>query len=137
MVRRPPRSTRTDTLFPYPTLFRSFTEDRAARFAAYGWHVQTVDDGHDVAAIEGALQRARDETTRPSLVLVRTHIGYGSPAQDRFKAHGSPLGEEGVAATQRTPGGPGPAHSRTQASPVDHFPRQTAPRTRAPEPCDP
>src|SRR3546814_9703064 len=60
----------------------TFTEDRAARFAAYGWHVQTVDDGNDVAATEGALQRARDETTRPSLVLVRTHIRYGSPEQD-------------------------------------------------------
>src|SRR3546814_6840358 len=82
------------------------TEDRAARFAAYGWHVQTVDDGNDVAAIEGALQRARDETTRPSLVLVRTHIGYGSPEQDSFKAHGSPLSEEGVAATKRKLGWP-------------------------------
>src|SRR3546814_2034975 len=84
----------------------TFTEDRAARFAAYGWHVQAVDDGNDVAAIEGALQRARDETTRPSLVLVRTHIGYGSPEQDSFKAHGSPLGEKGVAATKRKLGWP-------------------------------
>src|SRR3546814_648267 len=84
----------------------TLTEDRAARFAAYGWHVQTVDDGNDVAAIEGALQRARGETARPSLVLVRTHIGYGSPEQDSFKAHGSPLGEEGVAATKRKLGWP-------------------------------
>ncbi|MGN7725151.1 transketolase [Luteimonas sp. 22616] len=84
----------------------TFTEDRAARFAAYGWHVQTVDDGNDVAAIEQALQRARDETTRPSLVLVRTHIGYGSPEQDSYKAHGSPLGEKDVAATKRKLGWP-------------------------------
>jgi len=84
----------------------TFTEDRAARFAAYDWHVQTVDDGNDVAAIEQALQRARDETTRPSLVLVRTHIGYGSPEQDSFKAHGSPLGEKDVAATKRNLGWP-------------------------------
>ncbi|MFC3715532.1 transketolase [Luteimonas soli] len=84
----------------------TFTEDRAARFAAYGWHVQTVDDGNDVAAIEQALQQARDETTRPSLVLVRTHIGYGSPEQDSYKAHGSPLGEKDVAATKRKLGWP-------------------------------
>src|SRR5690606_36890598 len=57
----------------------TFTEDCAARFAAYDWHVETVDDGNDVAAIEQTMQRARDETTQPSLVLVRTHIGYGSP----------------------------------------------------------
>jgi transketolase len=84
----------------------TFTEDRAARFAAYGWQVQTVDDGNDVAAIEQALQRARDETTKPSLILVRTHIGYGSPEQDSFKAHGSPLGEKDVAATKRKLGWP-------------------------------
>ncbi|MGY0611787.1 transketolase [Luteimonas sp. A501] len=84
----------------------TFTEDRAARFFAYDWHVETVDDGNDVAAIERALQRAHDETTRPSLVLVRTHIGYGSPEQDSYKAHGSPLGEEGVAATKRKLGWP-------------------------------
>ena len=84
----------------------TFTEDRAARFAAYGWHVQTVDDGNDVAAIEQALQRARDETGKPSLILVRTHIGYGSPEQDSYKAHGSPLGEKDVAATKRTLGWP-------------------------------
>ncbi|MGY1529829.1 transketolase [Luteimonas sp. A649] len=84
----------------------TFTEDRAARFAAYNWHVESVDDGNDVAAIERALQRAHDEITRPSLVLVRTHIGYGSPEQDSYKAHGSPLGEEGVAATKRKLGWP-------------------------------
>ena len=84
----------------------TFTEDRAARFAAYDWHVQTVDDGNDLAAIEQALQRARDETIKPSLVLVRTHIGYGSPEQDTFKAHGSPLGEEDTAATKRKLGWP-------------------------------
>src|SRR3546814_5270018 len=72
----------------------TFTEDRAARFAAYGWHVQTVDDGKDVAAIEGALQRARDETTRPSLVLSRNHIGYGSADAETLKAHAPPLCQE-------------------------------------------
>lgn len=53
----------------------AFTEDRAGRFAAYGWHVQTVDDGNDLIAIHAALDAARTETARPSLILVRTHIG--------------------------------------------------------------
>ena len=84
----------------------AFTEDRAARFSAYGWHVQTVDDGNDVEAIEQALQRARDETGKPSLILIRTHIGHGSPEQDSYKAHGSPLGEKDVAATKQKLGWP-------------------------------
>jgi len=74
-----------------------FTEDRAARFEAYGWQVQTVADGNDLEAIRGALQSARDEGERPSLILVRSHIGFGSPGkQDSFEAHGSPLGPEEV-----------------------------------------
>ncbi|MDE1893164.1 MAG: transketolase [Xanthomonadaceae bacterium] len=84
----------------------TFSEDRAARFAAYGWHTITVDDGNDVAAIDAALTAARAERTRPSLVLVRTHIGYGSPEQDSFKAHGSPLGVEDVRRTKQTLGWP-------------------------------
>ena len=85
----------------------SFTEDRAKRFEAYGWHTETVDDGNDVAAIERALSAARAETSRPSLVLLRTHIGYGSPGkQDSFEAHGSPLGEAEVKATKEKLGWP-------------------------------
>ncbi len=79
----------------------TFTEDRGARFQACGWHVQHVDDGNDIDAIDAALQAAHDETTRPSLVVVRTHIGYGSPEQDSYKAHGSPLGEEDVRKTKQ------------------------------------
>ncbi|HEX5463511.1 MAG TPA: transketolase, partial [Burkholderiales bacterium] len=72
------------------------------RFAACGWHTCTVDDGNDLAAIDAALRDARAETQRPSLILVRTHIGYGSPnMQDTFKAHGSPLGEEEVRLTKQ------------------------------------
>jgi transketolase len=72
-----------------------FTEDRAARFEAYGWQVQTVADGNDLEAIGHALENARNESQRPSLVVIRTHIGYGSPdKQDSFEAHGSPLGPE-------------------------------------------
>ena len=79
----------------------TFTEDRAKRFEAYGWHTQTVEDGNDLSAIEQAVRAARSETTRPSLILVRTHIGYGSPGkQDTFEAHGSPLGVEEVKLTK-------------------------------------
>jgi len=84
----------------------TFTEDRGARFAAYGWHVVHVDDGNDIDAIDAALQAARDETSRPSLVVVRTHIGFGSPEQDSFKAHGSPLGEADVRKTKQNLGWP-------------------------------
>jgi len=85
----------------------TFTEDVAKRFEAYGWHTQTVDDGNDLKAIDQALQAARSETTRPSLILLRTHIGYGSPGkQDTFEAHGSPLGEEEVKRTKKNLGWP-------------------------------
>ncbi|MFN2168285.1 MAG: transketolase, partial [Anaerolineae bacterium] len=85
----------------------TFTEDRAQRFQAYGWHTQKIEDGNDTQAIAQALQAARDETEHPSLILVRTHIGYGSPhKQDTFEAHGSPLGEEEVKLTKENLGWP-------------------------------
>ena len=85
----------------------TFTEDRAKRFEAYGWHTQTVEDGNDISAIEQAVRAARSETTRPSLILVHTHIGYGSPGkQDTFEAHGSPLGVEEVKLTKENLGWP-------------------------------
>ncbi|WNM56938.1 transketolase [Candidatus Nitrospira allomarina] len=85
----------------------TFTEDRAQRFAAYGWHTQTIDDGNDVNAIDRAIHAARQDTDRPSLILIRTHIGYGSPhKQGTFAAHGSPLGEEEVKLTKQNLGWP-------------------------------
>ena len=85
----------------------TFSEDRARRFEAYGWHTLTVADGNDLDAIEAALRTARAETARPSLILVRTHIGYGSPhKQDSFEAHGSPLGAEEVRLTKQKLGWP-------------------------------
>ncbi len=79
----------------------TFTEERRRRFDAYGWHTQMVEDGNDLGAIEHALHIARAETTRPSLILVRTHLGFGSPnKQDTFEAHGSPLGIEEVRLTK-------------------------------------
>jgi transketolase len=81
----------------------SFTEDRAKRFDAYGWHVVSVDDGNDLDAIDQALRAAQDETERPSIIFVHTHIGFGSPnKKDTFEAHGSPLGEEEVRLTKQT-----------------------------------
>ncbi|KIQ96541.1 transketolase [Lysobacter sp. A03] len=85
----------------------AFTEDCEARFRSYGWHTQWVEDGNDVAAIDAAIRAAADEVRRPSLILVRTHIGYGSPnKQDSFEAHGSPLGEEEVRLTKQNLGWP-------------------------------
>lgn len=85
----------------------AFTEDRAARFEACGWHTVAVADGNDVEAIAAALQSARSQASRPSLILVRTHIGYGSPNKhDSFEAHGSPLGVEEVRLTKQRLGWP-------------------------------
>ena len=77
----------------------TYSDDVPGRFAAYGWHVQNID-GHDMDAIEGAIQEAREETQRPSLIACRTHIGFGSPRQDTAKVHGSPLGEEDLKKTK-------------------------------------
>jgi transketolase len=83
----------------------SFTEDVAQRFDAYGWHTQRVSDGDDLLAVDAALSAAVAETERPSLILVRTHIGHGSPnKQDTAQAHGSPLGEEEVRLTKQSLG---------------------------------
>jgi transketolase len=84
----------------------TFSEDRARRFEAYGWQTIAVDDGNDLEAIEAALDAAVAETTRPSLILVRTHLGFGSPLQDSFKAHGSPLGADNVRKTKEKLGWP-------------------------------
>ncbi|MBW8366078.1 MAG: transketolase [Rhizobium sp.] len=84
----------------------TFSEDRAKRFEAYGWQTLSVADGNDVAAISAALELARADTSRPSLILVRSHIGFGSPEQDSYKAHGSPLGVEDVKKTKEKLGWP-------------------------------
>jgi len=85
----------------------TFSEDVMGRFAAYGWQAEQVEDGNDVAALDAALQRARADETRPSLICVRTHIGYGSPhKQDTFEAHGAPLGEEEVRLARQRLGWP-------------------------------
>ena len=75
----------------------AFNEDVTERFQGYGWHVQSVADGNDVEAIFTAIENAKKETKRPSLIKVRTHIGFGSPNKvDTASAHGSPLGKDEV-----------------------------------------
>lgn len=75
----------------------AFNEDVTERFQAYGWHVQSVTDGNDTEAIHTAILNAQNETKRPSLIKVRTHIGFGSPNKvDTAAAHGSPLGKDEV-----------------------------------------
>ena len=85
----------------------SFTEDVNKRFDAYGWHTQSVEDGNDLDAILKAVTAAKEEIKRPSLISIRTHLGYGSPnKQDSFEAHGSPLGVEEVRLTKDNLGWP-------------------------------
>lgn len=78
----------------------TFTEDVAARFTAYGWNVVTVADANDLDQVERAFRTFLAEQQRPTLVVVHSHIGYGSPLQDSPKAHGEPFGAEAVRATK-------------------------------------
>jgi transketolase len=100
----------------------TFTEDVARRFDAYGWHTRAVPDGNDTDDVAAALAEAQEERDRPSLLLVRTHIGYGSPdKQDSFHAHGSPLGEEEVAKTKKALGWPESPDFYLPPEAVSHF----------------
>ena len=85
----------------------AFTEDVVNRFSAYEWHAQHVEDGNDLDAVGRALQSAKDTKDRPSLIAVRTHIGFGSPnKQDTAAAHGEALGENEVRLTKEHLGWP-------------------------------
>src|SRR5918992_1613263 len=85
----------------------AFSEDVGTRYEAYGWHVQNVADGNDLDALDAAIRAAQAETRRPSLIVVRTHIAYGSPNKvDTAEAHGSPLGDEEVRLTKQALGWP-------------------------------
>jgi len=84
----------------------TFSEDVGARFQAYGWHVEHID-GMDIAAVDAAITKAKAVEDRPSLIVARTHIGYGSPHKhDTFEAHGEPLGVEEVKLTKKALGWP-------------------------------
>jgi transketolase len=83
----------------------TFTEDVLQRFEAYGWHVDRVEDGTDVDAIDEAIARAKDITDKPTLISVQTIIGHGSPNKaDKSAAHGAPLGEDEIARTKENLG---------------------------------
>jgi len=85
----------------------TFTEDAAKRFKAYGWHVGRVEDGNDVSSIDRSLKKAKREKSRPSIIFVRTIIGYGAPhKQGTFEAHGSPLGADELLAAKKSLGWP-------------------------------
>lgn len=100
----------------------TFTEDVRTRFEAYDWQVQRVEDGNDIAAIQAAIENARAETDRPSLIIVRTHIGYGSPnKQDTFEAHGSPLGVDEVKLTKKALGFPEEPTFFIPGEALEHF----------------
>ena len=80
----------------------AFTENVRQRFEAYQWHVQTVDDGNNLKAIATALEAARQESQRPSIILLKTQIAYGSPNKaGSADAHGAPLGKEEVCLTKK------------------------------------
>jgi len=99
----------------------AFTEDRNARFAAYGWHVQSVEDGNNVDAIDEAIKRAKEDP-RPSLISIRTHIGYGLPTkQDTAKAHGEPPGDEELDGAKRQLNWPVEPRFWVPEDVLDHF----------------
>ena len=84
----------------------AFSEDVARRFESYDWHVQRVEDGNDLDALRAATEHAQAETDRPSLIVTKTHLGYGSPKQDTASVHGEALGAEALAATKEFFGWP-------------------------------
>ncbi len=100
----------------------AFTEERGKRFEAYGWLVQDLPDGNDLEAVDRALRAAQAEKERPSLIIARTHIAYGSPnKQDTAGAHGSPLGEEEVKLTKQKLGWPLEAKFYIPGEALAHF----------------
>ena len=100
----------------------TFTEDRMARFAAYGWHTQTVADGNDLEAIEQAISAAQSETGKPSIIAVRTTIGFGSPNKaDTAGVHGEPLGAEEARLTKQNLGWPEDSEFLVPEDVGEHF----------------
>jgi transketolase len=105
----------------------AYTENRLQRFEAYGWHVRQVEDGNDLQDIESAINEARIETGRPSLIAVRTSIGFGSPnRQDTAKAHGEPLGDEERKLTKENLGWPLEPIFHIPDEALDHFRKSVA-----------
>ena len=102
----------------------TFSDDTAKRFEAYGWHVQRIADGNDLDAIDSAITKAKRVTDRPSLIIVRTHIAWGSPnKQDTAEAHGAPLGADEVKATKQNLGWPSLEPFYVPAEALEHWRR--------------
>jgi transketolase len=99
----------------------AFTEDVPQRFESYGWHTVTVEDGNDLDAIERAIREAQAETTRPSLISVKTVIGYGMPAAGTRKAHSDAPGAEAVRETKRALGWPEDEEFHLPPNALEHF----------------
>jgi transketolase len=100
----------------------TFDEDVAKRFEAYNWHVQVLPDGNDVEALLEALRIAKEETSRPSLIKVRTHIGFGSPNKvDTASAHGSPLGAEEIKLVKKNFGFDPEKHFEVPQEVLDYY----------------
>lgn len=109
----------------------TFTEDVGQRFTAYGWHVQRVDDGNNLGALEAAIRTAQAETSRPSIILARTTIAYGAPnKQGSFKAHGAPLGPDELRAAKENLGWPAEPDFLVPEEALEHF-RQAVRRGEA------
>jgi transketolase len=100
-----------------------FSEDVAKRYESYGWHVQTVSDGNaDLAGLDAALTKAKAETARPSLIVVKTTIGFGSPNKSgKSSSHGSPLGPDEVALTKKALGWDSEKKFHVPADALRHF----------------
>jgi transketolase len=112
----------------------SYTEDRARRFDAYGWHVQIVADGNDLAAIEDALRAAQAEEERPSIIMVHTIIGCGAPhKQNTMEVHGAPLGPDEVKAAKENLGWPVDPAFLIPGEALTHFRQALASGRRAEE----
>jgi transketolase len=111
----------------------AFTEDRLARFGAYQWHVQRVEDGNDLEAVDQAIQAAKADP-RPSIIECRTHIGFGAPhKQDTAEAHGAPLGDEELDAAKRNLGWPVEPRFLVPADVLDLFRRAVGAGAQAEE----
>jgi transketolase len=100
-----------------------FSEDVGSRYEAYQWHVQTIEDVNELDRVQEAIHAAMNVEDRPSLIIVRSHIGFGSPKQDSSKAHGSPLGEEDVRKTKEVYGWDPDKHFYVPEEALHHFRR--------------
>jgi transketolase len=104
----------------------TFTDDTSKRFEAYGWQVLLISDVNDLSQIEGAIAEAQSDTERPTLIVTKTHIGFGSPKQDSEKAHGEALGVENILITKKNLGWPSLEPFFVPQEALDHWRKATA-----------